>query len=106
MEQGSWLDWHVLAAFTLAAREVGLKLRSGGFLSLSRQRNAHTRAPPDQMLVCGMSLGYADPDAQEHLSYRASGCQRVPKHLSDCGSTGARNHCGYDHSLNFIPLAM
>ena len=65
MEQGSWLDYGMfLQSFMLAAREVGLEsCAQAAFCPYHDSVMPILEAPPDQMLVCGMSLGYADPDA-------------------------------------------
>lgn len=65
MEQGSWLDYGMfLQSFMLAAREVGLEsCAQAAFCPYHDSVMPILEAPPEQMLVCGMSLGYADPDA-------------------------------------------
>ncbi len=65
MEQGSWMDYGMfLQSFMLAAREAGLETcAQAAFCPFHDSVMAILQAPPEQMLVCGMSLGYADPDA-------------------------------------------
>ena len=65
MEQGSWLDYGMfLQSFMLAAREAGLEsCAQAAFCSYYDSVMPILNAPDEQMLVCGMSLGYADPDA-------------------------------------------
>lgn len=65
MEQGSWLDYGMfLQSFMLAAREAGLEsCAQAAFCPYHDSVMPILEAPEGQMLVCGMSLGYADPDA-------------------------------------------
>ena len=65
MEQGSWLDYGMfLQSFMLAAREAGLEsCAQAAFCPYHDSVMPILEAPEEQMLVCGMSLGYADPDA-------------------------------------------
>ena len=65
MEQGSWLDYGMfLQSFMLAAREAGLEsCAQAAFCPYHDSVMTILEAPEEQMLVCGMSLGYADPDA-------------------------------------------
>ncbi len=65
MEQGSWLDYGMfLQSFMLAARENGLEsCAQAAFCPYHDSVMPLLGAPDEQMLVCGMSLGYADPDA-------------------------------------------
>ena len=65
MEQGSWLDYGMfLQSFMLAAREAGLEsCAQAAFCPYHDSVMPLLGAPEEQMLVCGMSLGYADPDA-------------------------------------------
>ena len=71
MEQGSWLDYGMfLQSFMLAAREAGMEsCAQAAFCSYHDSVMPILGAPDEQMLVCGMSLGYADPDALVN-SYR------------------------------------
>ena len=71
MEQGSWLDYGMfLQSFMLAAREAGMEsCAQAAFCSYYDSVMPILGAPDEQMLVCGMSLGYADPDALVN-SYR------------------------------------
>jgi nitroreductase len=65
MEQGSWLDYGMfLQSFMLAAREEGLEsCAQAAFCPYHDSVMPLLDAPEEQMLVCGMSLGYADPAA-------------------------------------------
>jgi len=65
MEQGSWLDYGMfLQSFMLAAREAGLEsCAQAAFCPYHDSVMPLLGAPDEQMLVCGMSLGYADPNA-------------------------------------------
>jgi nitroreductase len=65
MQQGSWLDYGMfLQSLMVAARGRGLHTcPQAAFTQWHRIIMAHLNAPPEEMLVCGMSLGYADPDA-------------------------------------------
>lgn len=65
MEQGSWLDYGMfLQSFMLAAREAGLEsCAQAAFCPYHDSVMPILGAPEEQMLVCGMSLGYADADA-------------------------------------------
>ena len=65
MEQGSWLDYGMfLQSFMLAAREAGLEsCAQAAFCPYHDSVMPILDAPEGQMLVCGMSLGYADPAA-------------------------------------------
>ena len=65
MEQGSWVDYGMfLQSFMLAAREMGMETcAQAAFCPYHDSVMPILEAPPEQMLVCGLSLGYADPDA-------------------------------------------
>lgn len=62
MEQGSWLDYGMfLQNVMLAARGLGLDTcPQAAFTPFHRIIAAHLEMPENEMLVCGMSLGYAD----------------------------------------------
>lgn len=68
MEQGSWLDYGMfLQSIMIAARARGLDTcPQAAFTQFHRLILEHLGAPASEMLVCGMSLGYADPDAVEN----------------------------------------
>jgi nitroreductase len=68
MQQGSWLDYGmVLKNIMVAARARGLDTcPQAAFTQFHRIIMKHIDAPPQQMLICGMSLGYADPNAVEN----------------------------------------
>ncbi len=68
MRQGSWLDYGMfLQNVMVAARARGLDTcPQAAFTQFHRVIMDHLGAPASEMLVCGMSLGYADPDAPEN----------------------------------------
>lgn len=65
MQQGSWLDYGTfLQNIMIAARARGLHTcPQVAFMQFHKIIVEFLGAAPEQMLVCGMSLGYADPDA-------------------------------------------
>jgi nitroreductase len=68
MQQGSWLDYGMfLQNIMVSARARGLDTcPQAAFTQFHRIIMEHIGAPPNQMLVCGMSLGFADPNAVEN----------------------------------------
>ncbi|PPE70765.1 nitroreductase [Caldimonas thermodepolymerans] len=68
MELGSWLDYGMfLQNIMIAARARGLDTcPQAAFTQFHRIVMEHIGAPANEMLVCGMSLGYADPEAVEN----------------------------------------
>jgi len=68
MQQGSWLDYGMfLQSIMVAARGRGLDTcPQAAFMQFHRIITAHIGAPENEQVVCGMSLGYADPDAVEN----------------------------------------
>ncbi len=68
MEQGSWLDYGMfLQNVMVAARARGLDTcPQAAFTQFHRIILPAVGASPDEMLVCGMSLGMADPSAIEN----------------------------------------
>ena len=68
MQQGSWLDFGMfLQTFMIAARARGLDTcPQAAFTPFHRIITRQLGLNADQMLVCGMSLGHADPDAVEN----------------------------------------
>jgi len=68
MEQGSWLDYGMfLQSIMIAARARGLDTcPQAAFTRFHRIIDSHLRLTADEMVVCGMSLGYADPVAPEN----------------------------------------
>ena len=68
MRQGSWLDYGMfLQNIMVAARGRGLDTcPQVAFMQFHRIVTAHVGAPADEQVVCGMSLGWADPDAIEN----------------------------------------
>jgi nitroreductase len=68
LNQGSWLDYGMfLENIMVAARGRGLDTcPQVAFLGFHRIIAEHLALPPGEMMVCGMSLGHADPDAPEN----------------------------------------
>jgi nitroreductase len=68
MQQGSWLDFGMfLQNIMVAARARGLDTcPQAAFTQFHRIIMEHLGAPAGHMLVCGMSLGHADPNAVEN----------------------------------------
>lgn len=62
MQQGSFLDYGMfLQSIMVASRARGLHTcPQAAFTKFHRIIAAHLQIPDDEMLVCGMSLGYAD----------------------------------------------
>lgn len=68
MAQGAWLDCGMfLQGVMTAARARGLDTcPQAAFVPFHRIVAEHLGMPGNEQLVCGMSLGYADPDAIEN----------------------------------------
>ena len=68
MRQGSWLDFGMfLENIMVAARGRGLDTcPQAAFTPFHRQIAEHLRLLAGEMVVCGMSLGLADPEAVEN----------------------------------------
>jgi nitroreductase len=68
MEQGSWLDYGMfLQNLMLAAKARGLDTcPQAAFTQYHRIISEHLSLPDSEMLVCGMSLGYADMSKPEN----------------------------------------
>lgn len=68
MQQGSWLDYGMfLQSVMVAARGRGLDTcPQAAFTQFHRIITEHIGAPANEQLVCGMSLGHADPAAIEN----------------------------------------
>lgn len=68
MEQGSWLDYGMfLQSIMIAARGRGLDTcPQAAFLAYHQIIRETVGFPDNEMLVCGMSLGYADPEKIEN----------------------------------------
>ncbi len=68
MQQGSWLDYGMfLQNVMVAARARGLHTcPQAAFTQFHALIAEELALAPEQMLVCGMSLGYADPSAIEN----------------------------------------
>ena len=68
MRQGSWLDYGMfLQSIMVAARGRGLDTcPQAAFMQFHRIISEHVGAPDNEQVVCGMSLGFADPNAVEN----------------------------------------
>ena len=68
MEQGSWLDYGMfLEAVMVAARARGIDTcPQAAFIQFHRVIGEHLGLSDEEMLVCGMSMGYANPAAIEN----------------------------------------
>ncbi|MFG6468953.1 nitroreductase [Roseateles sp. BYS87W] len=68
MQQGSWLDYGMfIQNVMIAARARGLHTcPQAAFTQFHRLIAAELQLADEQMLVCGMSLGFADPNAVEN----------------------------------------
>lgn len=68
MEQGSWLDYGMfLQNIMVAARARGLDTcPQAAFTQYHRIIAAELGLPENEMVVCGMALGWADPDRIEN----------------------------------------
>lgn len=76
MQRGCWLDYGMfIQSIMLAARGAGLDTcPQAAWADFHRIVTRHLGAPAEQMLICGMALGYADADAPVN-SYRP---ERLP----------------------------
>ena len=68
MARGSWLDYGMfLQSIMVAARARGLDTcPQAAFTQWHRLISEHCGLPATDMVVCGMALGHADPDAIEN----------------------------------------
>jgi nitroreductase len=68
LRQGSWLDYGMfIEGVMVSARAHGLDTcPQAAFTPFHRIVTDEIRAPANEQLVCGMSLGWADPDAIEN----------------------------------------
>ena len=68
MQKGSWLDYGMfLQNVMVAARARGLDTcPQAAFTQFHRVIEDCLKLPAEEMVVCGMSLGHADPDAIEN----------------------------------------
>lgn len=68
LRQGSWLDYGMfLENVMVAARGRGLDTcPQAAFIGFHKIIAEHLALPPGEMVVCGMSLGYADEGAVEN----------------------------------------
>lgn len=79
MEQGSWLDYGMfLQNIMVAARARGLDTcPQAAFTQYHRIIAAELGLPAGEMVVCGMALGWADPDRVEN----SLETEREPSHV-------------------------
>jgi nitroreductase len=65
LEIGSWLDYGMfLENITVAARGRGLDTcPQAAFASVPNTVRQALDLPPEEVVVCGMAIGHADPDA-------------------------------------------
>lgn len=79
MEQGSWLDYGMfLQNIMVAARARGLDTcPQAAFTQYHRIIAAELGLPEHEMVVCGMALGWADPDRIENSLQT----EREPSHV-------------------------
>ncbi len=65
LERGSWVDFGIfLGNVMTAARGLGLETcPQAAFANFHRVLRRHLPIPDDEMVVCGLALGHADPDA-------------------------------------------
>jgi nitroreductase len=68
MQQGSWLDYGMfLQSVMVAARARGLDTcPQAAFTQFHRLISEELQLPAEEMVVCGMALGHADPKAIEN----------------------------------------
>jgi nitroreductase len=68
MTQGGWLDYGMfLQNIMVAARARGLHTcPQAAFTQFHKTITDYLECPANEMLICGMSLGYANPDAVEN----------------------------------------
>ena len=68
LEQGSWIDYGMfLQNIMLAAKARGLDTcAQAAFLQFHRIISEDLELPENETIICGMALGYADPDAPEN----------------------------------------
>ena len=68
LEIGSWLDLGIfIGGMAIAARGRGLDTcPQAAFADFHTVIRAELHIPPNEIVICGMALGYADPDAVEN----------------------------------------
>ena len=68
LEIGSWLDLGIfIGAFTIAARGRGLDTcPQAAFADFHAVIRRELSIPQSEIIICGMALGHADPDAPEN----------------------------------------
>ena len=69
LETGSWMDLGMfIQSIMIAARGQGLHTcPQAAFANYHRIIRRHLPVPDDQIVVCGMAVGYRDPDAPENI---------------------------------------
>jgi nitroreductase len=87
MQQGSWLDYGMfLQSVMVAARARGLDTcPQAAFTQFHRIIAEHLKFAADETLVCGMSLGHADPSAVAN--------QLVTERVPVAAFTQFHDHC-------------
>ena len=65
LEIGSWLDLGIfIGALMIAARGMGLETcPQAAFADFHKIIREQLGIPDNEIVICGMALGYADPDA-------------------------------------------
>lgn len=68
LEQGSWIDYGMfLQNIMVAARARGLDTcPQAAFIHYHKIIRQHLQMPDNELVVCGMALGFADPDKIEN----------------------------------------
>jgi nitroreductase len=68
LEIGSWLDLGIfIGSLMIAARGMGLETcPQAAFADFHRIIREQLRIPDNEIVICGMALGHADPDAVEN----------------------------------------
>jgi len=68
LEQGSWIDYGMfLQNIMVAARARGLDTcPQAAFIHYHKIIRQHLQMPENELVVCGMALGFADPDKIEN----------------------------------------
>ena len=80
LELGSWLDYGMfLQSIMVAARQFGLETcPQAAFLIFYDVLQRRLGIPPEQQIVCGMSLGYPDPEAEAQRVHESIGLIAAP----------------------------
>ena len=71
MEPGQWADVGMfLQSLLLVAHEHGLgTCAQAAWAAMPKTVRAHLELPPELMIFCGISMGYADPDAPINATF-------------------------------------